>query len=381
MTRSPRLSDDNIQAILSSILQTAVDAIIVIDDCGTIQSVNPAAERMFGFQSTEMIGCNVNLLMPAPFHEEHDGYLRHHLETSEQRIIGIGREVFGKRKDGTVFPLHLAVSEVNAGPRKLFTGILRDISDQKAIQYELQQLNTKLREVVKQQTSELQQAQTELAEIEKLATLGRISGGIAHEIRNPLNAIKTSAYFLLNARSPSNEKTREHLLRINRQVATMENVVMALSDLARLPEPNRTSCNLVAMLETVVRGTLHPDNVVIQFDFPAGFPNACVDEQQIPIVFKNLVRNAVDAMSSGGTLTLSGNRQDQNVVIGVQDTGMGIAPDVLARIEQPFYSTKACGMGLGLALTKWIVEKNHGKLHVESTLNSGTTFWVYLPVS
>ncbi|MEO9594115.1 PAS domain S-box protein, partial [Rhodopirellula bahusiensis] len=204
------MHDDEQLAILASVLRTAVDAIIIIDQKGTIESANIATERMFGFNSVEMIGQNVKMLMPSPYHEQHDGYLDRYQKTGERHIIGIGREVTGKRKDGSLFPLHLGVSEVETDQRKLFTGILRDISELKAAEGELKQLNATLDQRVRTQAAELQQAQLELVEKEKFATLGRISGGIAHEIRNPLNAIKTSAYYLLNAQSPSPQKTEEH---------------------------------------------------------------------------------------------------------------------------------------------------------------------------
>lgn len=367
------------EAILASVLRTAVDAIIIIDESGKIESVNPATQRMFGFAPEEMLGQNVKMLMPSPYHEQHDGYLNHYHETGEKRIIGIGREVQGKRKDGSVFPLHLAVSEVDLGSRKLFTGIIREISDLKAVQSQLQQLNTTLDERVRQQAEELHHAQVELIEKEKFATLGRISGGIAHEIRNPLNAIKTSAYFLLNANSPTEQKSREHLTRIDRQVSIIDSAVTALSDLARLPEPTSVACDMVAMLKDIIENKQLPEEIAVTFDFPVGLPETLADEKQIPIVFKNLIRNARDAMPSGGTLTLSGRTEGDQVVISVQDTGTGMSPEVLARIEEPFFSTKARGMGLGLAITKAIVVKNRGSISVETELGSGTTFSVALP--
>ncbi len=373
------MSDQQQDAILASVLRTAVDAFIIIDEGGTIQSVNQATQRMFGYQLDEMLSQNVKMLMPSPYREQHDGYLNHYHETGEKRIIGIGREVMGQRKDGSKFPLHLAVSEVDAGPRKLFTGIIRDISDLKAVQTQLEQLNATLDERVQRQAEELHRTQKELIEKEKFATLGRISGGIAHEIRNPLNAIKTSAYYLLNANSPSEVKSREHLARIDRQVAVIDNAVTALSDLARLPEPNAVSVDLVAMLEDIIETQQLPSTMTVVFEFLAGFPPAFVDEKQIPIVLKNLIRNAWDAMPSGGTLTLSGVAEGDRVVIGVTDTGTGMPPDVLARMEEPFFSTKSRGMGLGLAITRAIVEKNRGSIGVETELGRGTTVLISLP--
>lgn len=374
------MSDHEQQAILAAVLQTAVDAIIIIDQRGTIESVNPATERMFGFSSQEMLGQNVKMLMPSPYHEQHDGYLDRYRQTGERRIIGIGREVMGQRKDGSTFPLHLAVSEINAGERKLFAGIIRDISDLKAAESELKQLNMTLDERVRVQTGHLHAAQAELLEKEKFATLGRISGGIAHEIRNPLNAIKTSAYYLLNAKEPSAEKRQEHLTRIDRQVMIIDGAVTALSDLARLPEPKRVSCDITAMIQDVIRNWSLPTNITLDLHFPVKLPHAYCDARQLPIVFANLIRNARDAMPNGGTLTLAGYVEAERLIVSVSDTGTGMPPEILARIDEPFFSTKSRGMGLGLAITNAILGKNDCTMRVETVVGEGTKFLVALPV-
>jgi two-component system sensor kinase FixL len=372
------MSDHEQEAILAAVLRSAVDAIIIIDEAGKIEAVNPATERMFGFSLDEMLGQNVKMLMPSPYREQHDGYLRHYHETGEKRIIGIGREVQGRRKDGSSFPLHLAVSEVDTGSRKLFAGVIRDISDQKAIQSQLRHFNATLDERLRQQADELHQAHSALIKKEKFAALGQISGGIAHEIRNPLNVIKTSCYYLLNANSPSEEKWREHLKRIDGQICLIDNVVTALLDLARLPEPILVPCDMVALLEEILVNKPPQEGITVEFDFPEGLPTALVDEMQLSIVFSNLIRNACDAMRSEGKLTLSGRTEGARVVISVQDTGTGMSPEVLARIEEPFFSTKARGMGLGLAITKAIIDKNHGTIDVETRLGIGTKFSVSL---
>jgi len=368
-------------ALLAALLETAVDAIIVIDREGIIESVNPATERMFGFSQTEMRGQNVKMLMPQPYRNHHNSYLKRYHQTGEARIIGIGREVIGKRKDGSTFPVHLAVSEVDAGERTLFAGIIRDISDLKAVEKELMQLNATLDQRVQEQAAELNEAHVELLEKEKFATLGRISGGIAHEIRNPLNAIKTSAYYLLNAKSPSPEKQREHLMRIDRQVTIIDSAVTALSDLARLPEPKKNRCDLAALMAEVCSTIRLPGNITVELRFDPDLPPAVADQKQLPIVFKNLVRNARDAMPDGGRLVLSAETEYDQVIVRVQDTGTGITPDVLRRIDEPFFSTKARGMGLGIAITKAILEKNHGSMRVETKVGQGTTFFVALPTS
>ena len=369
------------QARLEAILENAVDAIITIDERGTVEVVNPATEKVFGYSTEEMIGQNVKMLMPSPYRENHDQYLHNYHSTGEKQIIGIGREVVGRRKDGTEFPMHLAVSEFHTGERKLFTGIVRDISDLKAAQAELNRLNEELEGRVQERTRELRETQAELLKKEKLATLGQVSGGIAHEIRNPLNAVKTSAYYLLNARNPSEQKTKEHLERIDRQVTLIDNVVTALSDVARMPEPNLVNHDLRPIVENILKTVSLPDNIEIIFELPAAPVLVRVDEHQVPIVLRNLVRNARDAMPEGGKLTVGINASSEANTVFVRDTGIGIEAKDLERITEPLFSTKARGMGLGLAISQAIVEKNQGKLSVESTLGSGSTFSVSFPAS
>lgn len=363
---------------LEAVLTNAVDAIITIDERGVVDSANPATERLFGYAIDEVVGQNVKMLMPSPYQEEHDGYLRNYVGGGPRKIIGIGREVIGRRKDGSVFPMHLAVSEFMDGERRLFTGIVRDISDLKEAESLLKQMNEDLEERIRERTAELREAQAELVQKEKLATLGRVSGGIAHEIRNPLNAVKTSVYYLLNARSPTPEKTEEHLDRIDRQVSLIDNVVTALSDVAKLPDPERRPLALDRLLRESVRAIGMSPNIDIVWELANELPKVLADERQIPIVFKNLIRNARDAMGEEGTITVRAEAKGKRIAVSVADTGCGIPADQIEKIMEPLYSTKARGMGLGLAITKAIVEKNGGELSVESKEHVGSKFIVAL---
>lgn len=214
--------------------------------------------------------------------------------------------------------------------------------------------------------------------VERLATIGQIAGGIAHELRNPLNVVKTSVYYLLNAKSPTPEKTADHLHRIERQVDLSEQVVSALSSIAKLPTPVLGTVNVKDCVEESLEAETLPASVEVAVFCPDSLPPVLVDGKQLRICLGNLIRNAADAMPAGGRLAISAKAVDGQVEVAVADTGKGIAPENLRHIMEPFYSTKARGIGLGLALTRAILDKNKGSLHVTSELGRGSTFVVHL---
>lgn len=216
-----------------------------------------------------------------------------------------------------------------------------------------------------------------LSQSERLAAIGQVAGGVAHELRNPLNVVKTSVYYLLNSRNPSAEKTAEHLKRIERQVGLADGVITTLSSFAKLALPELQP----VPVEQCVRESLPAEiaaNITLEIDCPASLPPVLVDFNQIRIALSNLIRNAQDAMPDGGRLTITASPSEGGVEVSVADTGVGIPTEDLRRILDPFYSTKARGIGLGLAITRAIVDKNKGKLRVASVLGQGSTFTVQL---
>jgi signal transduction histidine kinase len=217
-----------------------------------------------------------------------------------------------------------------------------------------------------------------LQRAERLAAIGQVAGGIAHELRNPLNVVKTSVYFLLNARNASPVKKAEHLQRIERHVVVADSVIAALSSFAKMPLPDLRPIPLLACVQEVLELTGLPENVRVVLDLPPSLPPALADPVQIRIVLGNLIRNAREAMPEGGRLTISGRPAGDHVEVDVADTGVGIPADSLPRILEPLYSTKARGLGLGLAIARSILEKNKGSLRVASTPGEGTTFTVRL---
>lgn len=222
---------------------------------------------------------------------------------------------------------------------------------------------------------------------ERLATLGRVSGGIAHELRNPLNAVKTSVYYLLNATDAPSEKVREHLERIDRQVAISDSVITALSRFARLPVPTLRPVDLCDLVEQTLDANPLPDNVELQQNRPESYPHVAGDQEQLVIVLGNLIRNACDAMPEGGRLTLTCQELDPDVAgsparfaLSVADTGCGISPDVLPQIMEPLFSTKTRGLGLGLSLAQSIMTRHDAELSVVSESGQGTTFTMTLNI-
>jgi signal transduction histidine kinase len=213
---------------------------------------------------------------------------------------------------------------------------------------------------------------------ERLAAIGQVSAGVAHELRNPLNVVKTSVYYLLNARNPTPEKTAEHLQRIGKHVDLADGVITALSRFAKMPAPDLRPCPVEQCVREALDVNPLGDSVRVVLDFPAGLPAALVDRDQVRIVFGNLIRNARDAMPRGGTMTLTGRPAGDGVEVDVADTGVGMSPEVLARIMEPLYSTKARGLGLGLSIARAILDKSGGALRVTSTPGQGSTFTVRL---
>lgn len=213
---------------------------------------------------------------------------------------------------------------------------------------------------------------------DRLAAIGQVGSGVAHELRNPLNVIKTSVYYLLNARNPPPDKRDEHLRRVEQQVLLADRVITTLSNYAKMPLPDLKPVDVRRCAEEAVAESALPAGVKPAYDWPADLPPALADADQLRIVLSNLVRNARDAMPQGGMLTLSARVRDGGVDLAVADTGVGIAADQLARVMEPLYTTKAKGLGLGLALARAILEKNRGSLHVASRPGAGTTFTVRL---
>jgi len=366
------------EARLRAILETAVEGIITIDDRGLVESMNPSAQQLFQYTEDELKGKNVAILMPSPYREEHDGYLAAYKQTGTAKIIGIGREVTGRRKDGSLFPMHLAVSEVPLSTGRIFTGFVHDLSQRVEAEEKLRQLAAELEQRVEERTHELQVANEELVRKERLATLGQLAGGVAHEIRNPLGVIRNAAYFLRQVSPANDTETRESFDEIERALLSSNHIVSELLDYARDPHPVRISFSAAE----VVRDALSSLRIAPHIQVHTACPPPTLlrgDRDQVQRILVNLFSNAVQAMPGGGQLHIKCEQDATTVAIEVTDTGIGIEPEHAARIFNPLFSKKAKGIGLGLAISKRYAELNSGGIEVQSQLDRGSTFRLTLP--
>lgn len=355
-----------------AILDTAVDAIITIDPRGLIESFNRSAQRIFGYGAEEVIGKSVNMLMPTPYREQHDGYIQHYLDTGQKKIIGIGREVVGLRKNGELFPMELAVAEVRFGDTRLFTGMVRDITDRRRAEQEARRrLN-------------------ELAHVSRMSSISEMASGLAHEINQPLAAIVSYAEAslrLIKSGSPDLAMITTALEAISEQGTRAGDIVGHLRQFVRKGQVERrpTDVNtLVREVLALVKYELNSKQIQVRAEFGADLPPIDVDKIQIQQVLLNLVRNAIEAMeatpASQRLLAVHTRLQDMKTAeISVRDSGHGIQESAERLFEQ-FYTTKQNGMGLGLSISRSILKAHGGNLWAESLQDAGACFRFSLPV-
>lgn len=377
---------------LDAVVTTAVEAIISMDAGGLIESFNPAAEKMFGYSADEVLGQNVAFLMPSPYREEHDRYVAHYLETGEKKIIGIGREVVGLRKDGSMFPIDLSVAEARLGDRRLFVGMIRDISARKQAEAELEASHRDLEKAlaeVQARGDELRVMTQQLWHTAKLASVGELAASIAHELNNPLATVSLRIESALG-RTAADDPRRRGLEIIQQETQRMSELVANLLQFSRRGrEENSTVDVRQELMKAVelIQHHLRKRLITVHPELAAETPLLIADRQKLRQVFLNLLTNAGDAMPEGGTLILrtapamleSGKPA---VLIEFTDTGVGIPAENLERIMEPFFTTKeeGRGTGLGLAICRRIVQEHYGSIQITSTVGRGTTVSLLLPL-
>lgn len=363
---------------LQSILDTVPDAMIVIGEDGIIGSFSAAAERLFGYRAEEAIGQDVSILMPEPDRSRHDGYIARYRRTGEQHIIGVGRVVTGQRKDGSTFPMHLSVGEMRiedrqhtGGFKRHFTAFIRDLTERLETQAKLQEL------------------QANLFHVSRLSALGEMASSLAHELNQPLAAInnylKGSQRLLLESQDSRAAMIREALGKAAEQALRAGDIIRRLRDFVTRRESDKTIVRIARLLEEASALALvgaRELGVMVRFQIAPTVSNVLVDAVQIQQVLVNLLRNALEAMQVSVrrelfvVVTLTA---DSMVEIMVSDTGHGVPEELLPRLFEPFVTTKENGMGVGLSISKTIIEAHGGRLWVEANPIGGTIFRFTLP--
>ena len=382
------------EAHLRSILQTVPDAMIVIDVHGHIRSFSAAAERMFGFSEDEVLGENVSMLMPSPDRERHDGYLERYMRTGERRIIGIGRVLTARHRDGATFPIELSVGEARIGDDRVFTGFIRDLTERQEAELRVHDL------------------QSVLAHVQRVSEMGTLATSLAHELNQPLTAI---ANYVETARDML-EKNAENILMIRKSLDDT-----AIDDASRAPGLLEENAETIAVVrealdecasqsvragqivrrlrDFISRGESErrieslqrliteasalalvgagDQNVEVDVRLDPLADRVLVDRIQIQQVLLNLIRNAIEAMEDSPVrrLLIYSEREASGLIrITVADSGPGLAPDVAEHLFEAFRSTKESGMGLGLSISASIVAAHGGRIWAEPSKLGGTAF-------
>jgi two-component system sensor kinase FixL len=358
---------------LQSILETIPDAMIVIDSRGTMQFFSSAAKRQFGYSESEAIGQNVSMLMPNPDRTRHDGYLARYRSTGERHIIGIGRIVTGQRKDGTTFPMHLSIGEMQSGGVPYFTGFVRDLTEHQQTQARLQEL------------------QSELVHVSRLSAMGEMASTLAHELNQPLAAIsnymKGSRRLLSASSDPNKAKIENALDRAAEQAIRAGQIIRRLRDFVARGETERRIESLSKLIEEA--GALgltgaREQGVQLRFNLNPEHDLVLVDRVQIQQVLVNLFRNALEAMANSSQRELIASNAmvaDDTIEVAVSDTGHGFHDDVRPNLFQTFFTTKETGMGVGLSISRSIIEAHGGRMWAESNASGGATFRFTLPAA
>ncbi len=361
-------------SLLKLIIETAPDGLIIIDEGGLIQSFNPAAQRMFGYKASELVGRNISLLMPEPHASNHDAYVKKYLQTGQKNIIGIGREVMAVKKNGTEFPVELAVGDVNNRGTRLFTGFIRDLT---------------ARRISEKQITELQ---NELIHVARYSAMGELATTLSHELNQPLTAIAnyTLVTRQLVSQLPENcpvAPVIELLDKAAVQAQRAGEIIRSIRSFVKYHENSFDWENLEDAVKEAVRiatiGTgKHHIKVEIRRTGP--LPEVCMDRIQIQQVVTNLVRNAVDAVSEQpGERKIRielGPQGRRSVVVRVIDNGAGIDPAIAGKLFQAFNTSKTEGVGIGLAISKTIVSSHNGDIRGRNRPEGGAEFYFVLPI-
>lgn len=344
------------QALHRAVVETIVDGIVVIGQTGIMEWTNRATQHMFGYTAAELEGRNVSMLMPPADSAGHDGYLRRYLETGERRIIGIGRDVRGRRKDGSEFPLYLAVGETTVNSERKFTGIVRDLSETKRLEQLLQERQT-------------------------LARIGELAAVVAHEVRNPLAAIR-GVVEVIQTRFPADSSDRKVLGDLLTRVDSLDHLVGDLLVYARPAPPVFRRASVLGLVrDTASLVANDPAATPMRVEIAGDDAELWLDPAQMGRAVLNLMTNAAQAMRHEGVVRVQGTRMADRYRLVLADDGPGMPEDVMARCLEPFFTTKTRGTGLGLSIAKRVVDEHCGTFSIASAPGAGTRVTIDLPLA
>lgn len=417
--------------LLKAIFNAAIDGIVTINQYGIIETLNPAAAKLFGYEETEVIGENISILMPAPYKQQHDSYIHNYMKTGERKIIGIGREVEGLKKDGTVFPIRLAVSEVIIGGKRNFAGIIHDLSDVKAaeekvlnLNRELEEKNENLEQLVLERTEKLANVvdrllatneqlgnevkeretvenslrlrETELEEAlnkekELNALKSRFVSMASHEFRTPLSTILSSIELVEAYLEAGNQRALKHINRIKNSVSTLTSILNDFLSLSRLEEGKVEAqpewFNLGDFCLGIIdemRGQLKRGQKIIHEEHETA-QEILLDKKFLKIVFFNLISNAIKYSPEEKAIYCITRLDGGFLSIIIRDEGLGIPkedqPHLFTRFFRAHNVENIQGTGLGLNIVKRYIELLNGKIRFESNLGRGTSFFVDIPLN
>ena len=355
---------------------------VSIHDKGVLFEANGQYFDMFGYSKDELLGKNVIPLTVAPESKE---FLEEQVRSGSLEPY----EALGLRKDGTRFPIEIRAREIEYHGRKVRVGIIRDITARKRAEKRLKEYSEQLEEMVQERTQALHDAQEQLMRRERLTVLGQLAGGVAHELRNPLGAIKNSAYFLNMVLEEPTPEIKQALQILDKEVNTSEKIISSLLDIARAKPPLRREVDLNGVVQEALSHISVPENVEVLTQLNPALPTILADPGQLAQVFDNLILNAVQAMTlpnpmgtpQGGRLVVKSYALDPEwAAVSFSDDGMGILPENMDKLFEPLFTTKAKGIGLGLAISKMLVKGHEGRIEAESNVEQGSTFTVSLPI-
>lgn len=366
--------------LLHNIIESSPDGIITIDARGAIESFNPASEELFGYSEGEVIGKNVKMLMPEPYHSEHDGYLARYLKTGEKRIIGIGREVIAQRKDGTTFPMELAVSGLEINGQTKFTGFIRDISKRRDAEDGLVSSQDRLK-----------QLESEFVQVSRLSAMGEMAATLAHELNQPLSAMMNytqASRRLLDASGPV-DKTRQRDLMTKsvEQASRAGEIIRRLRTFVDRGETPKSLDDLSDVVNEACALALigsRSEGVETTLALNHDLPPIMMDRIQIQQIVVNLIRNSLDAMDNQKqrAIVIKTEIGENNTLeVSVADNGPGLDEEIAKNLFQPFNSSKEDGMGIGLSISRTIIEQHGGTIRATPNDGGGVIFSFTLPVN